>query len=191
MRSIKLALPLLGLLALAHTAAAADDAAVTKPIKTTIGSIRYGKDPNAIAQFAGEEQAKSVLGDDWSKGTPAQQKEFVSLFHQLIAKMAFPKFRENFKYLEAPLYEPAKIEGSKAEVKSTLPIMHPLKKQELKVKYDLVKQAAGWKIVDVALMGVGGDSLIDFSRKEISPVMKKSGWDVTLEKMRKVLAEQK
>ncbi len=160
-----------------------------KPLKLVINSVRFGKDLAALKQFAGEEQGKQLLGAEWAKGTPAQQKEFVELFHQLFGKMAFPKIRKNFENLDTVLYDEAVVAGDKANVGSTILINHPLKKQELKVKYELLKGKGGWSVVDVSVLG---DSMIQGIRQDqIIPIMKDGGWDGLLKAMRERNAELK
>lgn len=167
--------------------ALANDAAVVKPLKTVIGSVRYSKDLAALKQFAGEAQGKALTTDDWEKATPEQRKEFMKLFHTLFAKIAFPKIRSNFEHLGAVNYDKPAIDGDKAVVASTIVIDHPMKKQELKVKYDLVKDGKAWKVVDVAVLG---DSMLAGIREDqVKPILKEGGWPLLLETMRKKEAE--
>ena len=155
---------------------------VVKPLKTVIGSVRYGKDKAALKQFAGEEQGRLLLGDDWSKATPEQKKEFLDLFHTLFAKIAFPKIRQNFEHLGTVLYDEPKVDGQNAQVASTLVIQHPLKKQEMKLKYKLAKDGAAWRVVDVSVLG---DSMLEGIRDEqVKPLMKEGGMGLLLQKMR-------
>lgn len=168
--------------ALTVPAVAAPKDEVQKPLKTLIASVRFSKDQAALKQFAGEAQARTLTTDDWEKATPEQRKEFISLFQTLFAKMAFPKIRENFKHLATVLYEEPKIDGAKANVGSTIVIEHPMKKQELKVKYDLVKEGKQWKVIDVAVLG---DSMLTGIREnQIKPLLKDGGWDLLLKTMR-------
>lgn len=179
---------LLALLTLAPVAFAAPaDDAITKPLKGVIGSIRQSRDLAALKYFASEEQGKVLLGDDWAKGTDAQRKEFTEGFKTLFAKIAFPKVRQNFENLDTILYDPPKVEGDRAEVGSIVRINHPMKKQELKLKYQVVKEKDGWKVVDVAVLG---DSMLKGIRDDqIIPLMKEGGWDALLKALRAKLAE--
>ncbi len=164
----------------AFAASAKDE--VSKPLKTVIQAVRFSKDPLAIKNFAGEEEGKLLLADDWAKGTEAQRKEFVGLFHTLFAKMAFPKIRKNFENLDTVLYDEPKVTGDRADIGSTILINHPLKKQELKVKYQLAKDKGAWKVVDVTVLG---DSMLKGIREDqIVPIMKEGGWDNLLKLMR-------
>lgn len=184
-RTLAAALLCLSLPALAGTPK--DD--VSKPLKTVVGAIRQGKDLVALKLFAGDEQGKFLLGDDWAKGTDAQRKDFIDTFHQVFGKVAFPKIRENFKNLDTVLYEEPKIDGDRAEIPSVILINHPLKKQELKLRYSLVKQAGAWKVVDVSVLG---DSWLKGIRDDqVRPIFTEGGWDKLLKLMREKNAELK
>ncbi|MCK8498676.1 ABC transporter substrate-binding protein [Myxococcus fulvus] len=172
----------------AAAAAPKKDDPVVKPVKTVVSSVRYERDAAALKLFGGEEQGKYLLGDEWSKGTDEQRKEFVSLFHGLFAKIAFPRVRENFKSLEDIVYSPAEVNGGEATVDSVVFIKHPLKTQEMKLKYRLVKDAAAWKVVDVTVLG--SSMLQDIRDTQVQPLLKQGGWDLLLGRMRQELAKK-
>lgn len=162
---------------------------LTRPLKTIVNSVRYGKDLAALKAFAAEDQGKFLVAESWSKGTAAQRREFQDLFLQLFGKIAFPKIRKNFENLDTVLYEEPTVTGDTAALASTILINHPLKKQELKVKYRLVKQGAAWKVVDVAVLG---DSMLTGIRDDqIQPLLKEGGWDALLQAMREKTQELK
>jgi len=166
---------------------AAPNEAISKPVKTVVQSVRYEKDDAALKHFASEDQGKFLLGDDWAKGSEAQRKEFTQRFNSLFAKIAFPKIRENFKNLASITYEDPKVEGDKARLKSTIVIDHPVKKQELKLEYTVVKVKGTWKVFDVSVLG---DSMLTGIRDDqVRPIMKEGGWPKLLESMRQKDAE--
>jgi phospholipid transport system substrate-binding protein len=180
----------LAALALAVPALAAPkDDAVAKPVKTVVQSVRYERDAAALKLFGSEEQGKFLLGDAWAKGTDAQRKEFVELFQGLFAGIAFPRVRENFKNLDSITYEPAEVKGNEATVASTIFIKHPLKTQEMKLKYRLTKDAAAWKVVDVTVLG--SSMLQDIRDSQVQPLLTQGGWDLLLTRMRTELAKVK
>jgi phospholipid transport system substrate-binding protein len=174
-------------LALPALATPRDD--VTKPLKTIINSVRYAKDLGALKQFASDEQGKLMVADSWAKGTDAQRKEFQELFLQLFGKIAFPKIRKNFENLDTVLYEEPVVTGETSSVASTILINHPLKKQELKVKYNLVKQSGAWKVVDVLVLG--DSMLVGIRDDQVQPILKEGGWDALLKAMREKAQELK
>ena len=180
---------LTALVLLSPPALAAPKDELSKPLKTIINSVRYGKDLAALKAFAGDEQGKFMVADSWSKGTDAQRKEFQDLFLQLFAKIAFPKIRKNFENLDTVLYEEPTVTGDTAAIASTILINHPLKKQELKVKYTLIKQGPSWKVIDVAVLG---DSMLaGIKEDQIQPILKEGGWDALLKAMREKASELK
>ncbi len=180
---------LLTVLSLSAAALASPKDDVSKPLKTIINSVRYGKDLAALKQFATEQQGQFMVGESWAKGTDAQRKEFQDLFVQLFAKIAFPKIRKNFENLDTVLYDEPTVSSPTASMGSLILINHPLKKQELKVKYQLIKQGAAWKVVDVAVLG---DSMLTGIRDDqIQPLLKEGGWDALLKAMREKALEFK
>ena len=175
-------------LALAAEPAKADEA-IKKPLVGVIGSVRQSRDLAALKFFAIEDQGKYLCGDQWAKGTDAQHKEFQDGFLQLFGKIAFPKIRENFKNLDTILYEAAKAEGDRAEMASVILINHPLKKQELKLKYTVVKAGKDWKVLDVAVLG---DSMLKGIRDDqVLPLLQEGGWPKLLDAMKTKNAELK
>lgn len=168
------------------------DPALEKPVTKLVKAVQVEEDELAIKVLDGETEGALLLGEAWTKATDAQRKEFVSLFHQLFAAVAFPKLRENFKYLSTTTFEPSKADGDKAELKGTLVIDHPVKKQELKLKFDLKKGAKGWNVVDVTVLGTGSPSMLSGIREDqVEPLLEKGGLDKLLETMRDRLAKLK
>ncbi|NNC21544.1 ABC transporter substrate-binding protein [Corallococcus exiguus] len=177
-------LPFLVAIAFAVPALAAPKAseAITKPVKTVVQSVRYEKDLKALENLGSDQQGLFLLGDEWTKATDAQRKEFTQLFQNLFAKIAFPKVRENFKNLDSITYDEPQVTGDKALVGSTIFINHPLKKQEMKLKYAVEKVGSGWKVVDVSVLG---DSMLTGIRDDqVRPLFKEGGWDGLLGAMR-------
>lgn len=162
---------------------------LSKPLTTIVNSVRYGRDNAALKLFAAEEQGKLLVADSWAKGTDAQRKEFQDLFLTLFGKIAFPKIRKNFENLDTILYDEPAVDGAKASIASTILINHPLKKQELKVKYQLVKQGSAWRVVDVAVLG--DSMLIGIRDDQVQPILKEGGWEALLKAMRDKAAELK
>ncbi len=178
------------LLAVSLLLAASPKDEISKPLKTVVNSVRYGKDLLALKSFAGDEQGKLLCADSWAKGTDAQRSEFTKLFLELFAKIAFPKIRKNFENLDTVLYDDPTVDGDHANIGSTILINHPVKKQELKVTYAMVKGKAGWQVIDVTVKG-GNSMLTDIRDDQVQPLLKEGGWDGLLKAMRDKSAELK
>lgn len=176
---------LLAALLLATPALAATPDA-KKSVSDVVNNVRYARDLKALSLFGAEAQGAFLLGEDWKKGTDAQRKEFSELFKVIFGKVAFPRVRENFKYFGSFTTEEPKVDGKSAELGSVLLLDHPVKKQEMKLKFTLVNDA-GWKVVDVA---VAGDSMLKGIRDDqIRPILKDGGWDNLLKLMREKAKE--
>jgi phospholipid transport system substrate-binding protein len=62
-----------------------------------------------------------------------------------------------------------------------------MKKQELKLKYSLAKDKAGWKVVDVVVLG---DSMLTGIRDDqVRPILEDGGWDALMKALREKDAE--
>lgn len=172
----------------AGQALAAKDPAVEKPLNTIIKSIQQQRDELALKQFAVEEQSRRLIGEEaWTKASDAQRKEFMDGFKTLFARLGFPKLRDSLKHLDGVLYPSTTVTGDKAQAESVIVIDHPMKKQELKVKYELRKEAGAWKVVDARVLG---DSMIDGIRdgNGLPELVAKKGIEGVLEEVRKQLA---
>ncbi len=170
-------------------APAADaSAAMQDVIRKLIGAVRYSRDANAIAAFAGEAQGAFLCGDAWAKANEAQRKEFIDLFHMMFAKIAFPRIRKDFEKLETILYDKATIRGDKATLPSTIVILHPMKKQEILATYDLLQQAGAWKVVDVTVKG-DKSMLTNIRDEQVQKILASGGFDQLLDLMRKRVAK--
>ncbi len=168
----------------------ASKADVIKPIKRLIGAVRYGKNAMALKQFDGPGQARFMLTGHGKKLTDAQTTEFIKLFHQMFATIAFPKVRKDFQKLETILYDEPRIRGSKAKVGTTIVILHPVKKQEIKATFDLSRVGTAWQVVDVQVKG-DKSMLTNIRVEQVGPILKEGGPDHLLGLMRKRVASMK
>ena len=180
----------LALLALSLSAPDAGAAAkpVKKAVKTLVGAVRYSKDDLALKKVDGRAQGEFLLGDRWASGTDGQRAEFSKLFPQLFGAIAFPRIRKNFEHLETILYDKPKVSGDRAELSSTLVILHPAKKQELKATYVLRKRDKAWKVVDVTV-APSPSMLTTLRDDQVGPIFAEGGWDKLLDLLRARAAE--
>lgn len=168
--------------------AAASASKVKKPIQTFVNAVRYDKTALALKYVDGQAQGALLLGADWSKGTPAQQAEFIKLFHVVFSQIAFPKLKDNLQKIETILYGAPEEKDGYTEITSTLVVLHPMKKQEVKVRYRLSETKGAYRLVDVTFEG--DESLLTHVRDEqIRPLMADGGWDGLLEQLRGRVAE--
>jgi phospholipid transport system substrate-binding protein len=150
-----------------------------------INNVRYAQDLTALGFLDGPAQGAGLLGDDWAKGTPEQQAEFIKLFHHLFAAVAFPKMRDSFEHLTTITYDAPSGAGATVQVGSVLHIEAGPKEQELKLVYVLSKAADGaLKVVDVTIVG-DKSMLTNIREDQIKPIMAQGGWPKLLELLRK------
>lgn len=161
---------------------------VSKPAKTVIQLIRKANDGKVFKQVDMGSVSRYLLGDYYDKATKEQLAEFSSLFQTVFSTIAFPRIRENFKDLSSIRYESPEVEGSRAWVGATIFLKHPLKMQEMKVKYSLAKTSSGWKLTDVAVLGA---SMMQGIRDDqVQPLLAAGGIEKLLEELRKQKQEQ-
>ena len=169
--------------------AAAEDAALQKVLKTLVNSIRYGKDDTAAKQVAFGPMAGALLGDKWKDASEAERKELTAGIETLIRNLSFPRGREMFEHLDAILYDPAKIEGDTAKVKSTVVVHRNYKKTEIGIEWVLVKDGGAWKVVDTVMLGESTTTGI--REEQVEPLLKEGGIPAVLTAMRDKIAETK
>jgi phospholipid transport system substrate-binding protein len=152
------------------------------PVKKMIAQIRASQDAQALNQMEMVSISRYLLGAYYDKATEQQRNEFSNLFQSLFARIAFSRVRENFKNLASIYYDPPAISGNEATVASLVIIDNPLKKQEIKMRYTVVKGRAGWQVKDVAVLG---SSLLESIRDDqVQPVLKEGGMEHLLQVMR-------
>ena len=163
---------------------------IEKPIKVFVNAIRYGKDDLALKYVDGPAQAQFLTGDAWAGASPAQQKEFVALFHVIFAQLAFPKLKDNLQKIETILYSDAKAEMGAASITSTLVVLHPMKKQEVKVHYRLSEAKGKYRLVDVTFEG-DASLLTNIRDDQIEPLLSEGGFALVLDTLRARVGEIK
>jgi phospholipid transport system substrate-binding protein len=151
----------------------AENNAILKPVKALIPHIRAGKDAQAFNNVNLDAVSRYLLQDWYQGSTETQRKEFARLFQSLFIKTAFPRVRENLKNLTSQVYDPPKVTGNEATVDSRIELFHELKKQEIKLRYSLLKEKGTWKIVDVAVLG--GSVLQSIREDHVQPKLKEGG----------------
>jgi phospholipid transport system substrate-binding protein len=154
-------------------AAAADDAAVQKTLKTLVNAIRYSKDDLALRQLNLAGMSQKLMGDAWGQMDEAQRKSFQNDLGRVLAGLSFSRGREIFQYLDAVLYAPVTIEGEQARCKSTVVIHRDLKKKEMPIEWVLSKEGGTYKVVDTIFLG---ESTAQGVREEqVAPLLKEGG----------------
>ena len=172
-----------------HAQSKPADDEISKVVKSLYINLRAGKSAKVFQLVDLDAVSRNLLQEDYQKGTEAQRKEFASLFRSLYTKISLPDIREKFRKAAAVTYDRPEVNGGEAWIGAILVFDNPLKKQELKLKYSLVKNNKGWRVTDVAVFG---SSIVQTIRNDqVKPVLEKDGLDALLKAMREKDAERR
>ena len=139
-------------------------------------SVRRAKLREVInPKFDFREMSQRSLGSNWQVGAPAQQKEFVDLFSDLLAKTYLNKIemcREDTVKIEKE-----DVDGAKAMVKTTV----LYKGDTFPLDYKLMVKEGRWRVYDVVIENIG---LVANYRNEFAGIIRKDGFDGLLQQLR-------
>ena len=126
--------------------------------------------------FDYSEMAQRSLATHWKERTPAERKEFVSLFETLLENSYSGKIESYHN--EKIVYLGESIDGEHAEVKSK--VIAP-KGDEYALDYRLMAKGGKWKVYDVVIEGV---SLVSNYRGQFNRIINNQGYPELLKKLR-------
>ena len=127
-----------------------------------------------IFDFA--EMAQRSLATHWKERTPAERKEFVSLFQTLLENSYSGKIESYHN--EKIVYQGESVDGDHAEVKSR--VIAP-KGDEYSLDYRLINKGGKWMVYDVVIEGV---SLVSNYRGQFNRIINNQGYPELLKKLR-------
>ena len=127
-----------------------------------------------IFDFA--EMAQRSLATHWKERTPAERKEFVSLFETLLENSYSGKIESYHN--EKIVYLAESVDGDHAEVKSK--VIAP-KGDEYSLDYRLTNKGGKWLVYDVVIEGV---SLVSNYRGQFNRIINNQGYPELLKKLR-------
>ena len=131
--------------------------------------------------FDFNETAKRSLGRHWQPRTPAERKEFVDLFANLLERSYLSKIElysgEKIAYLGDT------IDGDQATVRTRIATRHGT---EIPVDYKMYRHGDRWLVYDVVIEGV---SLIANYRNQFNRIIQTSSYQELVRKMKTKQAE--
>ncbi|HBA86697.1 MAG TPA: organic solvent tolerance ABC transporter substrate-binding protein [Geobacter sp.] len=136
-----------------------------KALKSAIGSI-----------FDYSEMAQRSLATHWKERSPAERKEFVSLFETLLENSYSGKIESYHN--EKIVYLKESLDGPYAEVKSK--VIAP-KGDEYALDYRLTQKGGKWMVYDVVIEGV---SLVSNYRGQFNRIINNQGYPELVKKLR-------
>jgi phospholipid transport system substrate-binding protein len=118
------------------------------------------------------EAARQALGREWEVLTPAEQREFIRLFADLLRPAYFSALasRARVRGGLAVRYHDEVIEGHRATVRATLVARDG---GELPVEFRLIRDRDHWSVYDAV---IGGVSLVANYRAQFSRVIRQSSY---------------
>jgi phospholipid transport system substrate-binding protein len=140
----------------------------------------------AIGKVAGEifdfgETAKRSLGRHWDQRTPAEQKEFVRLFTELILRSYTSKV--GLSNSEKTMFRGETIDGDQAVVQTTLFLNHG---GEMPLDYRMHNTSDRWQVYDVNIDGI---SLVGNYRAQFNKIIRSSSYETLVAKLKSRQAE--
>jgi phospholipid transport system substrate-binding protein len=136
------------------------------------------KQIRAIADeiFDWQETGKRALARHWQGRNPAEQKEFSTLFADLIERSYVGKIEQYSG--ERIVYAGETIEGDQATVKTKLIAKSGT---EIPIDYRMQKEGDRWRAYDVVIEGV---SLVSNYRTQFNKIIQQSGYNELINKMK-------
>jgi phospholipid transport system substrate-binding protein len=136
-------------------------------------------------RFGFEEMAQRALGPYWQKRTPAEKKEFVTLFSELLERSYISKI-ESYTGEQTVLYTKETIDkDGYAKVRTEI-----VNKRDLNVgvEYSLLQRDGNWQVYDIIIEGV---SLVNNYRTQFHNIVSHESYDALVKKLKLKLEQER
>lgn len=134
------------------------------------------------SRFDFREMAQRSLGAEWRRRTPDEQRQFVSLFRDLLEKAYLGRIEsysgERFVYIDEKIDEPY------AEVASAIVTNA---NEEFSIRYRLLRNGEQWKIYDVVVEDI---SLVNNYRAQFNRILSRSSYEDLVRRMKSKLVDK-
>ncbi len=120
------------------------------------------------SQFDFKQMSLSILGEEAKKRSTTDLKWFEDSIKEVITKTVYPKAPEFLKGVKIT-YKATLIDEQKATVPSTV----NKRGEKTDVSYTLLKNASGWKVVDVS---IDEESWVKTINEKLQKTLKEKGW---------------
>lgn len=127
-----------------------------------------------LQRFGFAEMAKRSLGTEWAARSPAERKEFVDLFTDLLARSYISRI-EGYRGQKIA-YRNESVDGDRAEVRSEIIEDH----DRTTIVYRLVHEPSGWQVYDLVIDGV---SLVNNYRTQFGQIIGSAGYEGLVKRM--------
>lgn len=129
-----------------------------------------------IKRFDFEEMAKRSLAAHWKDRTPAEQKEFVSLYSDLLENAYIRKI-ERYEN-EKVVYYDERLDGDYAAVKTKIVDKKGL---SIPVEYRIIRKKDKWEVYDIIIEGV---SLVNNYRTQFTQIIRSGSYNDLVRRLR-------
>ncbi len=135
----------------------------------------------AVGIFDFGEMAKRSLGQHWTARTPAERREFVALFTDLIQHSYIAKVDQHGG--AKMIYGGETIEGDHAAVRTIIPLSNG---SQMPLEYRMHNVDARWQVYDLSLDGI---SLVSNYRAQFNKVIRIDSYETLVTKLKSHRAE--
>jgi phospholipid transport system substrate-binding protein len=156
-----------------------NDKELKKPDKRKERSAKIREVVEQRFDFA--EMAKRSLGIYWRQRTPEEQKDFVSLFSDLLEDTYIRKI-ERYEH-EKVTYVGEMMQGPYATVKT---VIITTKEVEIPVNYKIFKSGTKWEVYDIIVEGV---SLVNNYRTQFYQIIGSGSYAALVKKLKAKVLE--
>jgi phospholipid transport system substrate-binding protein len=134
-------------------------------------------------RFGFEEMAQRALGQHWPKRTPAEKKEFVALFSDLLERSYINKI-ESYTGEQQVLYTKETIDKDYATVRTEIVAKRDA---NVEVLYQLLRRNGAWQVYDVVIEGV---SLVNNYRTQFNNIISHESYEALVKKLKLKLEQE-
>jgi phospholipid transport system substrate-binding protein len=136
----------------------------------------------AEERFDFREMAKRALSIQWRQLSPDQQREFVTLFSELMENTYSDKIRRYEKEIKREagdriLYVDERIDGPYATVRTKI---LTTRGTEVAVDYRFINEQGSWRVYDIIVEGI---SLINNYRSQFTEIIRTSSYGELVKKL--------
>ena len=135
-------------------------------------------------RFGFEEMSQRALGPHWQKRTPAEKKEFTTLFGELLERSYINKI-ESYTGEQKVLYTKETIDKDYASVRTEIVVKRDA---NVEVVYQLLRRDGNWQVYDVIIEGV---SLVNNYRTQFNNIVSQESYDALVKKLKLKLEQER
>lgn len=133
-------------------------------------------------RFDFEEMAKRSLSTYWKERSPAEQKEFVALYSDLLENTYIRKI-ERYEN-ENVVYYDERLDGDYAVVKTKIVGKNGL---SIPVEYRIIKKKEKWEVYDIVIEGV---SLVNNYRTQFTQIIRSGSYSDLVKRLKEKADKQ-